>query len=196
MKITISEDVCSRHKVSLEKILLILLARVSRNIPSALDALLKEDVIRKDEDGYSVSEGWSDSIDNILVESETNKETDDRILELADKMMEEFPKGRKAGSNQYWRGNKKEIAVRLRKFAKMYGGKWTDIELLKATRRSVQSFNGNYKYMRVLKYFIWKVERKQDEEGNQISCETSDLATLLENKEDTVDNNDWTNELR
>jgi hypothetical protein len=196
MKITISEDVCSRHKVSLEKILLILLARVSRNIPSALDALLKEDVIRKDEDGYSVSEGWSDSIDNILVESETNKETDDRILELADKMMEEFPKGRKEGSNQYWRGNKKEIAVRLRKFAKMYGGKWTDIELLKATRRYVQSFNGNYKYMRVLKYFIWKVERKQDEEGNQISCETSDLATLLENKEDTVDNNDWTNELR
>ena len=196
MKITISEDVCSRHKVSLEKILLILLARVSRNIPSALDALLKEDVIRKDEDGYSVSEGWSDSIDNILVESETNKETDDRILELADKMIEEFPKGRKEGSNQYWRGNKKEIAVRLRKFAKMYGGKWTDIELLKATRRYVQSFNGNYKYMRVLKYFIWKVERKQDEEGNQISCETSDLATLLENKEDTVDNNDWTNELR
>ena len=196
MKITISEDVCSRHKVSLEKILLILLARVSRNIPSALDALLKEDVIRKDEDGYSVSEGWSDSIDNILVESETNKETDDRILELADKMMEEFPKGRKEGSNQYWRGNKKEIAVRLRKFAKMYGGKWTDIELLKATRRYVQSFNGNYKYMRVLKYFIWKVERKQDEEGNQISCETSDLATLLENKEDTADNNDWTNELR
>ena len=196
MKITISEDVCSRHKVSLEKILLILLARVSRNIPSALDALLKEDVIRKDEDGYSVSEGWSDSIDNILVESETNKETDDRILELADKMMEEFPKGRKEGSNQYWRGNKKEIAVRLRKFAKMYGRKWTDIELLKATRRYVQSFNGNYKYMRVLKYFIWKVERKQDEEGNQISCETSDLATLLENKEDTVDNNDWTNELR
>ena len=196
MKITISEDVCSRHKVSLEKILLILLARVSRNIPSALDALLKEDVIRKDEDGYSVSEGWSDSIDNILVESETNKETDDRILELADKMMEEFPKGRKEGSNQYWRGNKKEIAVRLRKFAKMYGGKWTDIELLKATRRYVQSFNGNYKYMRVLKYFIWKVERKQDEEGNQISCETSDLATLLENKEDAVDNNDWTNELR
>ena len=196
MKITISEDVCSRHKVSLEKILLILLARVSRNIPSALDALLKEDVIRKDEDGYSVSEGWSDSIDNILVESETNKETDDRILELADKMMEEFPKGRKEGSNQYWRGNKKEIAVRLRKFAKMYGGKWTDIELLKATRRYVQSFNGNYKYMRVLKYFVWKVERKQDEEGNQISCETSDLATLLENKEDTVDNNDWTNELR
>ena len=196
MKITISEDVCSRHKVSLEKILLILLARVSRNIPSALDALLKEDVIRKDEDGYSVSEGWSDSIDNILVESETNKETDDRILELADKMMEEFPKGRKEGSNQYWRGNKKEIAVRLRKFAKMYGGKWTDIELLKATRRYVESFNGSYKYMRVLKYFIWKVERKQDEEGNQISCETSDLATLLENKEDTVDNNDWTNELR
>lgn len=196
MKITISEDVCSRHKVSLEKILLILLARVSRNIPSALDALLKEDAIRKDEDGYSVSEGWSDSIDNILVESETNKETDDRILELADKMMEEFPKGRKEGSNQYWRGNKKEIAVRLRKFAKMYRGKWTDIELLKATRRYIQSFNGNYKYMRVLKYFIWKVERKQDEEGNQISCETSDLATLLENKEDTVDNNDWTNELR
>ena len=196
MKITISEDVCSRHKVSLEKILLILLARVSRNIPSALDALLKEDVIRKDEDGYSVSEGWSDSIDNILVESETNKETDDRILELADKMMEEFPKGRKEGSNQYWRGNKKEIAVRLRKFAKMYGGKWTDIELLKATRRYVQSFNGNYKYMRVLKYFIWKVEKKQDDEGNTISCETSDLATLLENKEDTVDNNDWTNELR
>ena len=196
MKITISEDVCSRHKVSLEKILLILLARVSRNIPSALDALLKEDVIRKDEDGYSVSEGWSDSIDNILVESETNKETDDRILELADKMMEEFPKGRKEGSNQYWRGNKKEIAVRLRKFAKMYGGKWTDIELLKATRRYVQSFNGNYKYMRVLKYFIMKQETVADEYGNASVETISQLADFIENKENGGQQNNMTGELK
>ena len=40
------------------------------------------------------------------------------------------------------------------------------------------------------------MDRKQDEEGTQILCETSDLATLLENKEDIVEENDWTNELR
>ena len=35
--------------------------------------------------------------------------------------------------------------------------------------------------MRVLKYFIWKDERKVDSDGNGYVNEVSDLATFIEN---------------
>ena len=108
--------------------------------------------------------------------------------------MKIFPEGRKEGSSQYWRGNRKDITLRLKKFFKLYGNKWKDREILDAARRYIESFNGNYSYMRVLKYFIWKDERKMDENGDMYIDPKSDLATLLEN-EDTVLSGDWTSEL-
>ena len=53
----------------------------------------------------------------------------------------------------------------MQKFFKLYGNKYTDEQILKATQDYVSSFNGNYSYMRVLKYFILKDERKSDEKS-------------------------------
>ena len=59
-------------------------------------------------------------------------------------------------------------------------------------------FNGRYQYMRVLKYFIWKEEKKVDSEGVGHIEEVSDLAAFIENagqekqlREDWMSNMVW-----
>lgn len=196
MVININEDLCEERGISVEDMLLILLARISKDIPVGVEILIRKGWMKKTNEGYAFTKECNDLVDSIMLDSSMSIAKQNSTDMLAADMQQIFPKGRKDGSNQYWRGNKNEIALRLKKFFKYYGNKWTRDEILEATRRYITSFNGDYKYMRVLKYFIWKMDRKQDEEGTQILCETSDLATLLENKEDIVEENDWTNELR
>ena len=60
-----------------------------------------------------------------------------------------------------------------------------------------KKFNGDYTYMRILKYFIWKDEKKLNQNGELYIEETSDLASYIENEgqEDSIEN-DWTSTLR
>ena len=109
--------------------------------------------------------------------------------------MEIFPAQKKQGTCHYFRGNRKDISLRLKKFFKLYGNSYTKEQILEAARKYVASFNGNYSYMRILKYFIWKDERKTDSEGKGYIEETSDLASYIDNNGEES-NNDWTAELR
>ena len=73
----------------------------------------------------------------------------------------------------------------------MYGTKYTDEQIINATQKYVNSFNGNYAYLKLLKYFIWKDERLKGESVQSL------LADFIENEssEDTT-NTDWTVELK
>ena len=83
----------------------------------------------------------------------------------------------------------------MKKFFKLYGS-YTDEQILEAARKYVASFNGNYSYMRVLKYFIWKDEVKIDGEGNRYVDEVSDLANWIENSGQANSlTSDWTSNL-
>ena len=101
-------------------------------------------------------------------------------------MRELFPKGMKVG-NSAWRGNVRELKLRMQKFFKMYGN-YDDEAILEATKRYVESFNGDYTYMRILKYFILKSELKQHEGENgetvQQVEDVSMLANVLDNPEE------------
>jgi hypothetical protein len=80
----------------------------------------------------------------------------------------------------------------LKKFFKLYGNKYTDEQITTATQNYVSSFNGRYQYMRVLKYFIWKDEKKVDSEGVGHIEEVSDLAAFIENAgQDKQLREDW-----
>ena len=46
--------------------------------------------------------------------------------------------------------------------------------------------------MRILKYFIWKDERKVDSEGSGYVEEVSDLASWIENEGGDTNGSDWT----
>ena len=159
--------------------------------------LKKEAIILDIYNEYLITQRWDDILSNIILKSDKIKQPDTRIEDLTQKLMNIFPKAKKVGTCHYFRGNSKDISLRLRKFFKLYGSKYSDEQILNAATQYVKSFNGDYTYMRILKYFIWKDEKKLNQNGELYIEETSDLASYIENEgqEDSIEN-DWTSTLR
>lgn len=196
MKYVIDEDICSKYGLSLQETLgLVFISSCTNDFLSVLKDMEDNGITKSLDDGtVAIPQMWHDRMCKVLLESETTIPKQDRCEALAIQLRALFPKGMKYGSAA-WRGNIREIALKLQKFFKLYGNKWTDEEILSAAKRYVESFNGNYTYMRILKYFILKNTRKINEDGVGFVEETSDLATCLENPED-IKNIDWTVDVR
>lgn len=152
---------------------------------------------------YVLTELGETRLHEIQTEPEEDEyvgKKDKEITDLVEKMRELFPAGTKTGTTA-WRGNRREVALRLKKFFKLYGSKYSSEDILDATRRYVASFNGDFKFMRVLPYFIMKSPRVTDAEGIVHIEDKSDLATFLENptagKGNSLQNDDdWADNMR
>jgi hypothetical protein len=199
MRITIDEELCAKYNISFEELLMLLLVKSGVSIDELYQEMVDKEILVETNNllGKSifVTQRWDDVCSNILLDAEKSIPKEDSIDTLAQELMEVFPKGKKEGTNTYWRGNLKDTKLRLKKFFKLYGTKYTNEQIVNAAKKYVESFNGNYAYMRVLKYFIWKNVKKQGDEGMYIE-ETSDLASYIENEgqEDSL-SKDWCNEL-
>ena len=193
MTISINESVCKKNMLSLAELLSILLIKTGADIPKLFKSLEEKEVIVKDVfGGYMITQRWDDVASTILLDSDKDSQSSERLENLAVQLAEIFPKEKKVGTCYYFRGNKKDTILRLKKFFKRYGNKFTDTQILEAARSYVASFNGNYHYMRVLKYFIWKDTRKVNSEGEGYIEEVSDLAAFIENAKDEQDlKDDW-----
>ena len=198
MKYVIDTDICEQKGLKFPELLAVLLVKSVANIPELFNNLDERKVLVKDlfSNGYLVTQRWDDVCTDILCTSDKSLPKRDKLEDLALQLMELFPKGKKDGTSVYWRGNKKDILTKLQKFFKVYGDSYTEEQIIEATKKYVQSFNGNYEYMRALKYFIWKDVMKLDEEGNRYVEKVSDLATLIENGDDDSIKNDWTSTLK
>lgn len=195
MNITINDDVCTKYGLSLPE-LLVVLALKSDKLENTIASLESKGAIVSDVfEGYLVTQRWDDVASSILLDSDKDRQSPDRIANLAAKLMEIFPKEKKAGTNHYFRGNTKDVTLKLKKFFKLYGDKYSDEQVLNAAQAYVSSFNGNYTYMRILKYFLWKDDKKLGEDGKYYIEETSDLATWIENAGST-NNQNWEVELK
>ena len=82
------------------------------------------------------------------------KEENLNLTKLALHIKAIFPPGVKSG-NLYVRSPEKSIEYKLKQFKSRYSG-YTDDQILKATRKYVESFGENYNYMRTAEYFILK----------------------------------------
>lgn len=193
---TIDEELCKKNDISLNALLLLLLIKNGADINTLLKDLEISEAIIKENDTFLITSRWDDLISNILLSKDKSVPAEDTLLNLTNSLMQIFPKGKKQGTCHYFRGNRKDILLRLKKFFKLYG-KYTDKQILEASKKYVESFNEDYSYMRVLKYFIWKDEIKTDSDGNKYVSETSDLANWIENFDaEEESNNSWTIELR
>ena len=108
-------------------------------------------------------------------------------------MRELFPKGKMPGTAFYYRCNNREVVLKLKKFFIQYG-QYSDEEILNATKKFIASFHGELRYMPLIKYFISKNKRVEDENGEFHIQETSELASYLENEdlsEDIEKDDDW-----
>lgn len=197
MRICIDEEISKNNGIEIEELLAVLLVKTGADIPKLFQSLEDRKIIIKDVfSGYMITQRWSDICDTILLDSDKDVIPEDRIENLALKLMAEFPAGKKQGTCHYFRGNRKDNTLKLKKFFKLYGNKFTDEQIVGAARKYVSSFNGNYSYMRILKYFIWKDEKRIGEDGKGYIEEISDLASWIENEGQSDYNNEWTAELR
>lgn len=189
MNITISDDLLDRNNLSFEELLYLILLdnqAVEETITASLEmkGWLHE--------GHLTEESRQ-KLASVLYDKEKEPSSDMRIDILTEQLMRIFPKGKKEGTPYYWKGNRKEIKEKLRKFFVYFGDTYTDAQILSAAQRYVDSFNGNYRFMRLLKYFIWKNDTKLTTEGRTVE-QVSELASYIENAgtESSPNNEDWT----
>ena len=129
----------------------------------------------------------------------SNVSSEDRYTQLAEKLREIFPAGKKPGYAYTWRDSPSCIADRLKKFFMKYG-EYSDEQVIEATKAYVASFNGNYTYMQLLKYFIWKNKVTGEEvvRGRVVGEveRQSQLAAWIEDTPEKSTSVDWDIELR
>lgn len=128
-----------------------------------------------------------DAYNTIIIESDPTNigMTDSELEELAAKLKEIYPKGKK-DDRFYWADGVKLIARRLKAFFKKYGKHSAD-DIIDATERYVDEKQGAPD-MRLLKYFIFK-EARNAATGEVES--SSDLLTYMENKGEEDHSQDW-----
>ena len=196
MKITIDENACKKVKLSLPEVLMITLIKTGVNIETLLKQMKEKQILVEEHTllgtNLLVTQRWSDLSDKALLSADKSVPDNKRLENLAKSLMEVFPAGKKEGTSQYWKGNLRDNTLRLAKFFKLYGDKYTDEQMIEAAKNYVSSHNGKYQYMRVLKYFIWKDTRKVNSEGEGYIEEVSDLAAFIENAKDEKNlKEDW-----
>lgn len=175
------------NKSCIAEILALLSIANECDITSAIDSIYSKGLICRGANGkFILTDSGINLLNNVNIASTKGIPSKQRLIELAKKMKEVFPKGMK--DNKYpWQSSANDISIFLGRFFIKYPN-ITDEEILDATKRYVEHFEDNPKAMRLLKYFIIKGEKKPfiDESGNMIYkvVETSDLASWIENKED------------
>lgn len=185
MDINIKGKVLDKAKVDVQTALMLVLLKKCGNIPLLLSNMYEKKLIDLTDDdfGYILTGEGNDAANFILFEGKIPQSTQsEEAVDVALAMMEVYPDGRKTSSAsipQPWRSNKLDIANRIIRFWKAYGYHPKD-DMVDAVRRYVDSFQGDYTYMKLLKYFIWKCDGLGESIANGGS--SSLLADFLENK--------------
>lgn len=192
MRLTIDQSILDKYELSISEFMILYLSINSVNIKSCMESLVAKGLADKNlfsENSIVVSDKIKDLISTIAIDSDKNIiDKDAEFIELANELRELYPAGRKEGTTYMWRGTTAEIAKKLKTLVVKYKYSFTREQVLKATKDYISSFNGNYKKMRLLKYFILKSERDADDNINVIS----ELMTLIENEGQTdTQRDDW-----
>lgn len=191
-KVSINKDVLEKNNLSMDEFLVLLLTYNKANIQEVKQSLVEKglaDFSVFDED-LIISSTTKDLITSITIDSDVKVLSKDKeFRELADKLKELFPKGKKAGTTYMWRDSTAVIARKLKTLVVKYDYQFTEEQAIKATKAYVESFNGDYTYMQLLKYFILK-----SLPDGEIK---SDFMSYIENEgqEDELSDN-WLNEMR
>ena len=191
MKLIIDSDACLNNGTCIGEVLLLYEYALKISPESMKQSLIDKGYITNAGDLFGrYTDKAVKLLDNVLADSSVDDDT--KITELATKLKELYPKGKKEGTNQFWADGVSIIVKRLKIFYKKYGFYDNDI-IIKATEDYIKSFNGDYRFMKTLKYFLWseKVNKAGEVEP------TSDLLTYIENAGEIDElSNDWLNELK
>ena len=191
-KVSINKDVLEKNNLSMDEFLVLLLTYNKANIQEVKQSLVEKGLADFSvfDDELVISSATKDLITSITIDSDVKVLSKDKeFKELADKLKELFPKGKKAGTTYMWRDSTAVIARKLKTLVVKYDYQFTEEQAIKATKAYVESFNGDYTYMQLLKYFILK-----SLPDGEIK---SDFMSYIENEgqEDELSDN-WLTEMR
>lgn len=198
MTISLSKEGCSKNNITISEVLLLLCFGNDVNFEETKSLLIKKGFITSaslDNSSlkWRVTNKGTEILNSVIIDSEKEPKPKDQLTEIAAALKGIFPKGKKDGTNYYWADGVAIIVRRLKLFFKKYGDIYTDKQIIQATEKYVKGFNGNYRYMRLLKYFILKekVDVAGDIDGD------SELISYIENagQEESL-RDDWTSTLR
>jgi hypothetical protein len=195
MKITIDDRILSKYDLTIEELLILMLSKNHSNIPQIVKSLVDKDIGIADPKNPNIvlfRQKEDSLLKDIFLESDKIVISKaDRYELLAAQLRDLYPQGKKAGTSYMWRDSNSLIAKRLKSLVSKYGDCFTDEQAINATKNYVESFNGDYRYMQLLKYFILKKVNNNGEIE-----ESSQLLSYIENEGQIESNNDWTAELR
>lgn len=196
--VCLNKKAAQQNGITIDEALLMLAIHNKADLEGAEKALIQKGFITAERNDLFQQVGWrltnkgTEVLDSVIMDSDKEQEPQDRLIQLATRLKEIFPKGKKDGTSYYWADGVALIVRRLELFFKKYGNKFTDEQIVQAAKKYVQGFNGNYQYMRLLKYFILKekVGANGEVEGD------SELISYIENagQEENL-RNDWTSSL-
>jgi len=194
MKYVFNEDVFqSLYNIDIYEFFILMLLKENKNIDD-IKKSLKEKYMLSDDDSLT-SKGremiQKVSYDNYL----SQKIKRDDIKDLAAELQKLFPSGKKPGTNYYWRGFKQEIIKKLQTVMDKFDFEFTKEQAINATKRYIASFNGDYRYMQLLKYFILK--NKVTENGVEIKSSFMEYIENENNLDDTplINSSEWNTEI-
>ena len=214
MTISLNKKACLNNGITLGEALLMLAIANKANLQEAEQALIKKGLITAERNNLFQPTGWrltnkgTEIIDSVVLDSDKQQEPQDRLINLATKLKKIFPEGKKDGTNYYWAEGVALIVRRLKLFFKKYDkffptmfedeanmysadefNNFIDERIIQAAEKYVQGFNGNYQYMKLLKYFIFK---EKIGAGSEVEGD-SQLVSYMENYGQEEDlRNDWT----
>ena len=197
--ICLNKKAAQQNGITIDEALLMLVIHNKANLERAEKTLIQKGLITAERNDLFQQVGWrltnkgTEVLDSVIMDSDKEQEPQDRLIQLATRLKEIFPKGKKDGTNYYWTEGVALIVRRLKLFFRKYGNKFTDEQIIQAAEKYVQGFNGSYQYMRLLKYFIFKekVGANGEVEGD------SELINYIENagQEENL-RDDWATTLR
>lgn len=196
MNLKINDRTLESKELSLAEFLTLLILKDEQDIVSIMKQLNQKEYILYNQKSnvFKVSDKGLKVIANVLRTSK--KSEDELLLKVAEELKSIYPKGLKEGTNSPWTQAVSLIAGRLTDFIEVFGKDLEKYEdnlydvIIEATKKYVDSFNGEYKYMRILHNFIM-VTIVNNEGKKEMK---SDLLTAMENLNnyDTVKRDDWT----
>ena len=197
--ISLNKKAAQQNGITIDEALLMLVIHNKVDLARAETTLIQKGFITAERNDLFQQVGWrltnkgTEVIDAVILDSDKEQEPQDKLTTLATALKAVFPKGKKVGTNYYWADGVALISRRLKLFFKKYGNTYNDEQIVQAAEKYVQGFNGNYQYMRLLKYFIFKekVGANGEVEGD------SELISYIENagQEENL-SNDWTSTLK
>ena len=198
MIICLNKQIIDQYNMTIDEILLMIVLENNIDLDVAQKNLINKGYITANRNELFLPIGWrltntgKDMLNTIIVDSDKHQEPQEKLTDLATKLKAIFPKGKKDGTNYYWSDGVPLVIRRLKLFFKKYGSNFTNEQIIQATEKYVEGFNGSYQYMRLLKYFIFKekVGANGEIEGD------SELISYIENADEEENlKNEWTSTL-